>query len=258
MALQDLEDVQNMASRQQAGVYGRAGKPGKGSSDGVTNRNNGTPQAAQRGKDMDTRTKKERICEGALTAFAHQEFSETTMDSIAELAGVSKGTLYYYFPTKEELFLYVVERGIDRLLGQIQPVIRSGISREEMLVKLLKVHLKFFDREQSLCQLLMSKSWGTKSLHQDIQKRICGYFRTMEQFFDQLQREGWIDPAISIPTLTSALFGMVGFTALRRIEMGLDVYTQETKLSLIALCRGALRAEGISPRTNHITMGDLR
>ncbi|GIP32759.1 TetR/AcrR family transcriptional regulator [Paenibacillus sp. J2TS4] len=202
--------------------------------------------------------KKEQIYEGALTAFSRQEFSETTMDSIAELASVSKGTLYYYFPTKEDLFLDVIEKGIVRLLGQIRPVLESGLSREEMLVKLLKVHLKFFDREKRLCQLLMSKVWGTQTLHHGIQERISHYFSTMEGFFGQLQKEGWIDPAISIPTLTSALFGMVGFTALRRMEMGLAVYTQETKLSLIALCSGALRAEGIVPRSNERAMGERK
>jgi TetR/AcrR family transcriptional repressor of qacA len=51
------------------------------------------------------RDKLDRLFEAATERFGEDGYNETTMESIAEEAGVSKGTLYYYFDSKEELFL---------------------------------------------------------------------------------------------------------------------------------------------------------
>ncbi len=46
-----------------------------------------------------------RLFKAATERFGEDGYSEATMESIAEEAGVSKGTLYYYFDSKEELFM---------------------------------------------------------------------------------------------------------------------------------------------------------
>jgi AcrR family transcriptional regulator len=49
------------------------------------------------------------IVEAALDLFVEKGFAATKMDEIAKLAGVTKGTVYLYFPSKEDLFRAVVE-----------------------------------------------------------------------------------------------------------------------------------------------------
>src|SRR5215470_16376162 len=68
------------------------------------------------------RRKDERPAEiiaAALASFAERGFSATRLDDIARRAGVTRGTLYLYFPSKEELFKAVVRH---RLL----PVLEHG------------------------------------------------------------------------------------------------------------------------------------
>ncbi|HEX2113659.1 MAG TPA: TetR/AcrR family transcriptional regulator [Alphaproteobacteria bacterium] len=48
----------------------------------------------------------------ALTCFAERGFAATRLDDIAAKAGVSKGTVYLYFPSKEELFKAVVRESL--------------------------------------------------------------------------------------------------------------------------------------------------
>ena len=48
--------------------------------------------------------KRRQIIEGARTTFLEQGFDAASMNDIARAAGVSKGTLYVYFPNKEQLF----------------------------------------------------------------------------------------------------------------------------------------------------------
>lgn len=194
------------------------------------------------------KSKKDLIYEGALKAFSQHEISEARMDDIAELASVAKGTLYYYFKTKEELFLFVMEKGMDKLLEHIDQVIQSDLPRDNMLYNLLKVHLQFFAEEKELCQLLVSKTWGSQSLHLQVQQITRKYFDKMEAFYGLLQKEGVIASTVDIPTLTSSLFGMIMFTALRQIELGQEVNTREIRSSLRMLCNGVIKAGELDPK----------
>jgi AcrR family transcriptional regulator len=61
------------------------------------------------------RRKEERpgeILAAALSCFAEHGFAATRLDEVAARAGVTKGTLYLYFPSKEELFKSVVRQEI--------------------------------------------------------------------------------------------------------------------------------------------------
>ncbi|WP_300715426.1 helix-turn-helix domain-containing protein, partial [Hydrogenophaga sp.] len=65
------------------------------------------PDAPQRR----TRRKQARpgeLLDAALTLFVEKGFAATRVEEVAAMAGVSKGTLFLYFPSKEELFKAVV------------------------------------------------------------------------------------------------------------------------------------------------------
>jgi AcrR family transcriptional regulator len=53
------------------------------------------------------------LLDAALAQFYAQGFSATKIDDIARAAGVTVGTVYRYFPSKEALFHALVERGLD-------------------------------------------------------------------------------------------------------------------------------------------------
>ena len=57
----------------------------------------------------DDSAKRRQIIEGARTVFLAQGFDAASMNDIARAAGVSKGTLYVYFKSKEDLFEAIVE-----------------------------------------------------------------------------------------------------------------------------------------------------
>ena len=58
------------------------------------------------------RDKKERVLTAATDLFAERGFHRTEMDEIARRAGISKGSLYNYFKSKDELFLHICNLGI--------------------------------------------------------------------------------------------------------------------------------------------------
>jgi AcrR family transcriptional regulator len=60
----------------------------------------------------------QELLEAALALFAEKGFAATRTDEVAQRAGVSKGTLYLYYPSKEELFKAVVRQNLTSLIAE--------------------------------------------------------------------------------------------------------------------------------------------
>jgi AcrR family transcriptional regulator len=72
---------------------------------------------------------KNRILEAALQEFSEKGFYQTTMDDVAKRVGVSKGALYLYFNSKEELFKGIYEKA-PQILGDL---IRSSFKGDNFM-----------------------------------------------------------------------------------------------------------------------------
>jgi AcrR family transcriptional regulator len=64
--------------------------------------------------------KRDLILDTALRLFNHYGFDKTSISDIADAAGIGKGTFYYYFESKEELFLSIIHEHAERDLAYIQ------------------------------------------------------------------------------------------------------------------------------------------
>jgi len=60
----------------------------------------------------------QELLEAALALFVEKGFAATRMEEVAAQAGVSKGTLYLYYPSKEELFKAVVRESIGTKIAE--------------------------------------------------------------------------------------------------------------------------------------------
>jgi TetR/AcrR family transcriptional regulator len=69
--------------------------------------------------------KRERLLREAARLFAERGFNQTDMAELAHRAGVAKGSIYNYFDSKEDLYIYVCRDGIERsrevIYGGIDP-----------------------------------------------------------------------------------------------------------------------------------------
>ena len=90
------------------------------------------PLPRQRRKDA----RPHELLEAALTLFVEKGFAATRAEEVAQLAGVSKGTLYLYYPSKEELLKAVIAHYLSariaataeevrRIAGPMAPVLRD-------------------------------------------------------------------------------------------------------------------------------------
>ena len=76
----------------------------------------------------------QEITEAAMAAFAERGYAATKVEDVAKRAGVSKGLLYLYFKTKEELFKAVIRSFVVPKIDELSEIIdRSELTSEEFL-----------------------------------------------------------------------------------------------------------------------------
>lgn len=157
--------------------------------------------------------KKRRVFNAAARLFARKGFEKTTVDEIAEAADVAKGTVYYHFKGKEDLFLFLVEEGMNILRGRVDEVIKSAGDLRDMLRQVLRVQIRFFEEFRDVCMIVLTEAWGASVRQEKLQQLINGYFVMLGETIgrspdrDGLRiRDGEV--------LVSALFGMSVVVAL--------------------------------------------
>ncbi|MFO1267576.1 MAG: TetR/AcrR family transcriptional regulator [Rubrivivax sp.] len=81
----------------------------------------------------------QELLDAALELFVEKGFAATRAEEVAHRAGVSKGTLYLYYPSKEELFKAVVRQNLGSLIAEGKEVVAQFQgSTSELLVTLMK------------------------------------------------------------------------------------------------------------------------
>ncbi|MDH3354423.1 MAG: TetR/AcrR family transcriptional regulator [Chromatiales bacterium] len=77
----------------------------------------------------------DEIIEAAFTLFTEKGFSATKMDEIAHQAGISKGSLYNYFKSKEAIFEAVVTNDITPIIDQVEESITTNQDSASELIR---------------------------------------------------------------------------------------------------------------------------
>src|SRR5204863_8227130 len=101
--------------------------------------------------------KRSQILRAATDVFSAREFHAVPVEDVAVAAGVGKGTLYLYFPTKEHLFYATILDALDVLLAELRTAIAvsgdgddDGNGDERALRAFVGCMLDFFSRRRQL------------------------------------------------------------------------------------------------------------
>lgn len=83
----------------------------------------------------------EEILSGAKKLFGKHGLKKTTMEEIATAAGKGKSTLYYYFPSKNEIFEAVVEDEMKNVVKRIREAVNISLTAKEKLKAFLQAQI---------------------------------------------------------------------------------------------------------------------
>ncbi len=104
------------------------------------------------------------IIKAARERFAHYGYSKVTMDEIAADVEMGKASLYYYFPTKEELFKAVVLQEQNEFARNIEELLQKQSAASEKLNEYVEQRLKYFHDLVNLGMLCVHSVFDIKSI----------------------------------------------------------------------------------------------
>lgn len=112
-------------------------------------------------QDQDRR---QQLTQCATEWFARHGYHNTKVSDVVKSAGVSQGTFYWYFQSKEQLAVEIIEIGKDKLTKVIEEGYRQHAGSEDDMVassaRLLKHLFEFADQNRYLMALLLIKGQG--------------------------------------------------------------------------------------------------
>jgi AcrR family transcriptional regulator len=117
--------------------------------------------------------RKEQIIKAALSVFKNNGIEKATMDEIAKEADFGKATLYYYFSSKEEIFIEILNRGWKMIWESIEPVIHDRDKPKDTFIDALNIIGFLFTVPQKMPNLLNEDAHDWKGF----QRKMYGVFQ---------------------------------------------------------------------------------
>lgn len=113
----------------------------------------------QRIHNLDTQ-KLQNIVSAALEEFTSNSYGAASFNQIIKKSGLSKGSMYYYFESKEDLFLSLVNRSFDKLQSMVKavPVFESPELFWQETQRLFAELFAFFHRQPKLGRFVQNVS----------------------------------------------------------------------------------------------------
>ena len=101
--------------------------------------------------------RREQILDAAVVEFAKEGYASTEMQTLADAIGVGKGTLYRYFPSKQDLFLAAADRIMVRMRQSIDVAIQGIEDPFTRIGRAIRAFLEFFHARPERVELIMQE-----------------------------------------------------------------------------------------------------
>ena len=101
-----------------------------------------------------------RILEAAEAVFADKGYHDAIVDDIGRATAISKGGLYFHFPSKEDLFFAVLDRMADRLVAKAEKAAESQPSPLAAAEAALEAVLTSLSKRRRLARLLVVQGYS--------------------------------------------------------------------------------------------------
>jgi len=162
-----------------------------------------------------------RILGAAQAAFSEKGYDQTTMDDVAQKIGVSKGALYLYFASKEELFAKLTESRQSALRQMLRDSLKDG--------DLLQCSQAFFDTAMDTQDVysigltfeVISEGARNEALRTILLKDYEKRLRILGEFLEEQKRKGLIRDDVDLGLLALTLSALFNGLMISKI-LGID------------------------------------
>lgn len=201
--------------------------------------------------------KQKRIIEAAILEFSEKGFENANTNKIARNANISVGSLFKYFESKTDLFLYIVKLAEAELESQIHSVLSMGKGFFETVGMILSLIDEYSKTDKALVRLYHEMtSIGQSSLVETVVstlEKVAGseYKTIIKKAQDRGEIRADVDPAVVAFILDNIFmslqfsYAMPYYQLRKRLFVGEDIDDKKIIQETMSILRNALSAEPI-------------
>lgn len=185
---------------------------------------------------------REKIIQAAIESFAQTGFDRTKMEDIAKRLGLSKGTIYLYFNSKEDLFLAICEHYLKVMRDQQHSAIFS--KKEDLVLDSEHFYENFRRLEQGkdrvMLEMVVESTRNSRLKKGMYEHRLKVYDAVVEHLNRQIEK-GFIKKGIDVNGLASAFVALYdGLT----VSKMLGISDASNKKAWAAMVRAVMEGIG--------------
>ena len=158
------------------------------------------------------------IQDAAMAVIARKGIDETTVQDIADEAGIAKGTVYVYFRDREELLAKTGDRLFENLLNELTPAFDADAPFAEKLRGLAQKQLRFFDEHRALFRATMALSQREAEMHKSKTRCFGQYMARLETMFAEAADSGELRDGLDAHAVAAVYRDCVRGVILRRLD----------------------------------------
>ncbi len=151
--------------------------------------------------------KRIHIMSCALDLFAEKGFDSTSINMIAKRASISKGLIYNYFESKEDLIKVIVHNGLEKFFTEFDPNKDGFLTDEEFIYfidktfDIIKKNLQFW----KLYFMVVSQPKVMKLVEKKLMEVVIPFLETMTKFYEN---KGYDNPMVHARLFGAMLDGV--------------------------------------------------
>ena len=164
---------------------------------------------------------KRKIFETSMKLFAEKGYDATSIEEITAVVGVAKGTLYYHFSSKEEIFNFLVEEGMKLLRNSIEIKTSKCETTLDKLKAVSLIQLKTIYKYENILTIVLSQALGNEKRNVFCKEKIIEYITVIENILKEGFQKKDIkicDPAL----LASEMFSLTYATLIYRKKLNIE------------------------------------
>jgi TetR/AcrR family transcriptional regulator, repressor for uid operon len=153
---------------------------------------------------------RERIVRSAIDCFSKYGFDRSRMDDIAQTADLSKGTLYLYFKSKEDLFYAICENNLKVLKEQLSHLFVT--TKENLLSDAEQFYDNLHKLEKSGSEKVFFETVAESSRNPKLQRILyeqrTKIFNVVKEYLDRQVQKGFFRKDVDTDAIASGLVAL--------------------------------------------------
>ena len=151
---------------------------------------------------------KRKIFETSMKLFAEKGYEATSIEEITATVGVAKGTLYYHFSSKEEIFDFLIEEGIKLLQNSVDIKTSKYENYIDKVKAILLIQIKIVNKYEDIITIILSQFWGKEKRNQKCKDLVYEYINQIEKIVKDGIAAGQIKQGDS-KAIASEIYGLI-------------------------------------------------